>query len=498
MVKHIVIAENRVEILVADVRAALETLPDDSVDCVVTSPPYWGLRDYGVAGQIGMEPTLAEHLAAMVDVFRHVRRVLKPTGTVWLNYGDCYATTPNGRSAADTKAAGGDDRTFRDKPFSTVGGALKPKDLAMIPNRLAIALQEDGWWVRSEIIWAKPNPMPESVLDRPATSHEKIFLLTKAERYWWDAVGSRLPAAGSSERRWAENVEAQAGSPQAHGGTKTLKAVGGPRAARIAAGKQSEYTNRRISSLNENWLKAKAANPRDGAWPRGHTRNLRNYEPAPLEVWNIGTRPFKGAHFATFPPELVERAITAGCPTRVCQSCGAPWRIVSRSAFVPQQDVSQERGKRSADQTDASSRWAGSSRGSTDKQVVGLLPVCRCYDAQLAAMPEPRRPRKRAQRAAWPGRIDRCRQSPAAAPSAWPSARAIVLDPFGGAGTTGLVASRMGRNAILIELNESYAQMAAARIAEQWEGPHTKRKRNRQDNQGGLPLFSATQEEAGG
>lgn len=138
-----------VEILIGDVRARLRDLPDDHFDCVVTSPPYWGLRDYGVEGQLGMERTLGEHLEAMVEVFDEVRRVMKPEGTLWLNYGDCYATSPNGRSAADTKAAGTDDRTFRDKPFSTIGaiggdpgGLLKAKDLCMVPNRLAIALQQ--------------------------------------------------------------------------------------------------------------------------------------------------------------------------------------------------------------------------------------------------------------------------------------------------------------------------------------------------------------------
>lgn len=168
-----------VRILTGDVREMLATLPDESVHCVVTSPPYWGLRDYGVAGQLGLEPSLGEHIAVMVEVFRGVRRVMRKDGTLWLNYGDCYATTPNGRSAVATKAAGNDDRTFRDKPFSTIGpivtgaaarvgrsanlgnvgsdgvrrnvaagGYLKAKDLCMIPNRLAIALQDDGWWVR--------------------------------------------------------------------------------------------------------------------------------------------------------------------------------------------------------------------------------------------------------------------------------------------------------------------------------------------------------------
>jgi DNA modification methylase len=335
-----------VRFLQGDVRDVLATLPADSVDCVVTSPPYWGLRDYGVPGQLGLEPTLGEHLETMVGVMREVRRVMKPEATLWLNYGDCYATTPNGRSAADTKAAGNDDRTFRDKPFSTIQGVLKPKDLCMVPNRLAIALQEDGWWVRSEIIWAKPNPMPESIRDRPATAHEKIFLLTKAPRYFYDAEAVRMPAAETSEARWAQDIEGQAGSARANGGAKTngtMKAVGGP-------GKQRGHS-RRHQGFDERWDDM----PR--AEQQANGRSLRNYEPQPVELWDIATQPFSEAHFATFPPELAARCIKAGCPV-----------------------------------------------GGT------------------------------------------------------------VLDPFGGAGTTGLVADRLQRNAILIELNPEYIDIARRRI----------------------------------
>jgi len=334
-----------VRILVSDVMDGLATLADDSVDCVVTSPPYWGLRDYGVEGQLGLEPTLAEHIAAMVAVFEEVRRVLKPTGTLWLNYGDCYASTPNGRSAADTKAAGKDDRTFRDKPFSTVQGVLKAKDLCMIPNRLAIALQEAGWWVRSEIIWAKPNPMPESVTDRPAGSHEKIFLLTKSPRYAYDADAVRHGLAQSSVERFSQDIDAQTGSDRAHAGGKTngrMKAVGKPKSRGHA---------REHQGFKDSWDQM----TREEQQANG--RNLRNWEPAPVEVWPIATRPFKDAHFATFPPELAARCIKAGCP-----------------------------------------------------------------------------------------------------------ADGVVLDPFGGAGTTGLVADQLRRDAILIELNPEYAEMAARRI----------------------------------
>lgn len=294
-----------IKILQGDCIEVMRTMDAESVDCVVTSPPYWGLRDYGVKGQIGLEPTLGEHLEKMVEVFAEIWRVLKPTGTVWLNYGDCYAASPNGKKAADYKADGSDDRTFRDKPFSTVGaiydpshpkrtigdtgskhdikgweekpgrvvagGTLKPKDLCMMPNRLAIALQDWGWWVRSEIIWAKPNPMPESVTDRPATSHEKVFLLTKSAKYFYDAEAVKVPVKNPPE----ETAKCR--------GTKKTPPID---SAGIGHKDWSKYMTKDDEITH---------------------RNLRN-------VWHIGTKPFSGAHFATFPPQLVEICIKAGCP----------------------------------------------------------------------------------------------------------------------------------------------------------------------------------------
>ena len=316
-----------VRILTGDVREQLKTLADDSVDCVVTSPPYWGLRDYGVEGQLGMERTLGEHIAVMVEVFADVRRVLKPAGTLWLNYGDCYATHPNGKSAAAYKADGSDDRTFRDKPFSTVGpiyisdqrnkdrrgnrstlngapppdtpgriaagGYLKPKDLCMIPNRLAIALQDDGWWVRSEIIWSKPNPMPESVTDRPAGTHEKVWLLTKSQRYHFDAEAIMEECSPNTHARVSQDVANQVGSERANGGRKTngnMKAVvRSPKITEAGSGNRN----------NQSFV--------DAACLLTLKRNARN-------VWEIPTAAFSEAHFATFPPALVERCLLAGCP----------------------------------------------------------------------------------------------------------------------------------------------------------------------------------------
>lgn len=260
-------------VLVGDVRATLRRMPDASVDCVVTSPPYWGLRDYGVPGQIGLEPTLAEHLAVMVAVFREIRRVLKPHGTCWVNYGDCYATTPNGRPAEEVV---GDDRTFRDKPFSTIQGTLKSKDLCMVPNRLAIALQDDGWWVRSEIIWNKTNPKPESVFDRPAAVHEKIWLITKSESYFYDPEALKEPVTGTANPRR----------------------------------KDGEYKPAKGTTWGQN---------RAGTWKETYVPELRNGR----NVWTFQIEGTKDAHFATFPQELARRCIAAGCPKTVCGACGA-------------------------------------------------------------------------------------------------------------------------------------------------------------------------------
>lgn len=269
-----------IRILNGDVRQILPILPDESFDCCVTSPPYWGLRDYGVAGQIGLEPTMQEYLDTMVGVFREIRRVLKSDGTFWLNIGDSYAanrggTTPPAETMAGGKNGHGDEYSKRGRKDGynpsrdPKGHGLKHKDLCMIPNRLAILLQEDGWYVRSEIIWHKPNPMPESVRDRPTSAHEKVWLLTKNDKYFYDSYSISEPVSQSSIDRLSQNIELQEGSSRANGGAKingNMKAVG---------------------SLER--------------------RNCRN-------VWSITTKPFKGAHFATMPVELAERCIKAGCP----------------------------------------------------------------------------------------------------------------------------------------------------------------------------------------
>ncbi|WP_240932947.1 DNA-methyltransferase [Pelagibius litoralis] len=416
-----------VRILTGDCLEVLATLPAESVDCVVCSPPYWGLRDYGVDGQLGMEPTLGEHIEAMVEVFRQVRRVMKPQATLWLNYGDCYATSPNGRSAADTKATGNDDRTFRDKPFSTVGGVLKPKDLCMMPARLAIALQEDGWWLRSEIIWHKPNPMPESITDRPATAHEKVYLLAKRPRYFYDAVAVREPAKPDTAARYERGRSPDHKWADGGPGNQTIaKSFDHMKAARVSAERgqpprHSQYDTGH-SSLDD--------------FPRGEGRNLRN-------VWTIATQPFSEAHFATFPPYLIEPCIKAGTSERgVCPRCGAPWIRIAEKVFQPQVDAPNSAGRIDG-QTAPENRWSGSTRGTVNITTEGWKPSCGCRD--LVDGDEP---------------FVECAKE--VVPDPIP---ATVLDPFGGAGTTGLVADRLGRDAILIELNPDYAELARRRIA---------------------------------
>lgn len=257
---------DRLTIINADVLDGLRGLADESVQCCVTSPPYWGLRDYGAAGQIGLEPTPQEFVARMVEVFREVRRVLRKDGVCWVNLGDSYAGAAGGAQGKNGACA---DRSasvegVRVVLLTKITGGLKPKDLCGIPWRVALALQSDGWWLRQDIIWHKPNPMPESVTDRCTKAHEYVFMLTKSARYWWDA--------------------------------KAMKEVGDyPAGTRAAKGSESR---RAVNGVNARPAEYKVY---DG------TRNRRS-------VWTIPTQPTPDAHFATFPEELPRLCILASCP----------------------------------------------------------------------------------------------------------------------------------------------------------------------------------------
>lgn len=257
---------NKWNVIQGDALAVLASLPDESVDCCVTSPPYWGLRDYGHSGQMGLEETPEDYVKAMVDLFREVRRVLKPQGTLWLNLGDSYnnfrsqmgpGQAVRGREKLNGKPAEKSKRRGWD--------GLKEKDLIGIPWRVAFALQSDGWWLRQDIIWHKPNPMPESVTDRCTKAHEYVFLLSESERYHFNHEAIREDAVGKTHH----------------------DRTGG----RYAAPGQVAHTGSRLRETLQS----------DGK------RNKR-------DVWTIPTKPFKGAHFAVMPEALVEPCILAGCP----------------------------------------------------------------------------------------------------------------------------------------------------------------------------------------
>ena len=282
-----------VNILVGDVRDQLRTLADDSIHCCVTSPPYWGLRDYGVEGQIGLEASPAEFIATMVEVFEEVRRVLRPDGTCWINMGDSY----NGTNARSANVRDDGSMSFRSAQSGTRYPGLKPKDLCMMPHRLAIALQDAGWWVRQDIVWSKPNPMPESVTDRCTKSHEYIFLLSKSERYFIDPEGMKEPAVTNDMRR-------PYGSPGAN--------------ALDPRGKQGEGKMRsKAQSFKRDGSKREQTIPGQAYGTHRPDREESTYDTATRNrrsVWTMTAQPFKDAHFATFPPELPETCIKAGCP----------------------------------------------------------------------------------------------------------------------------------------------------------------------------------------
>lgn len=283
------------QVLTGDCIEMMRTLPDASVHCCVTSPPYFGLRDYGHERQIGLEDTPDAYVAKMVQVFREVWRVLRDDGTLWLNLGDSYAAN---RAYQVEQKKGGPKHGVA----QSVGGrgqraaeyGLKNKDLMGIPWRVAFALQADGWFLRQDIIWHKPNPMPESVTDRCTKAHEYIFLLSKSPRYYFDSEAIAEPLAASSEARLSQpGLAGQAGSDRVPGKTNgAMKAVG----PRFGGSKYGDDT----SELH----RTKSGNKWTGASGK---RNKRS-------VWTVTTKPFKGAHFATFPPDLIEPCILAGCP----------------------------------------------------------------------------------------------------------------------------------------------------------------------------------------
>ena len=381
-----------VQLYKADARSL--PIPDNSVDCVVTSPPYWGLRDYGTGdAQIGLEKSMEGYCSTMVQVFREVWRVLKPTGTVWLNLGDSYAGSGRGPSRWNPAQEMQSDQT--------PPKGLKPKDLCGIPWRVAFALQADGWYLRSDIIWSKPNPMPESVSDRPTKAHEYVFLLTKSPKYYYDADAIREPntwieSRPSGMQRNAEQYRNKVYGKQSTKYTDSTYGGGGT----SFSGHSGHYKS--DGSLIDN--------------PLG--RNKRS-------VWEITTQPYPEAHFATYPESLVSPCILAGTSEKgVCAECGNPWVRESIVTNVPERETRDNRigvipGR------DHASRMNSKAMVKVDREFTGWKPTCDC-DAE--AVP------------------------------------ATVLDPFIGSGTTAAVAQKLGRRGVGADISGDYLKLASKRI----------------------------------
>ena len=345
-----------ISFLQGDVFDNIKKLEDNSIDCVVTSPPYFGLRDYGVDGQFGLEKTYHDYLANTVKVFETFKPKLKDTATIWWNVGDSYSSKPTGNIGKSIKQKSNngshDNFTRLDKTSD-----ITEKNLMMIPNRVAIALQDAGWYIRSEIIWHKPNPMPESVKDRPTSCHEKIWLITKNKKYYYDADAVREPCQDETIRRMTLGNKGKVGKNKNSTGWKQLNHYWGSEQSVIDANKG---------------------------------RNRRN-------VWTITTKPFKGAHFATFPKDLIEPCIKAGCPEKVCVECGTPYLRNFKIITTPKRETRNNM-VNVIPGRDKPTRMNSKNMESLIKENLGFKKDCNCETDKFES--------------------------------------GVVLDPFGGSGTT--------------------------------------------------------------
>lgn len=373
-------------IIHGDALTELRKLESGIVQTCITSPPYWGLRDYGMDGQLGLEPTPEEYVASLVTIFAEVKRVLRDDGTLWLVLGDTYNSSPSNQQYKNVGGGIHGSECILGRLERNIPG-LKPKDLVGIPWRVAFALQADGWYLRSDIIWAKPNPMPESVTDRPTSAHEHIFLLAKSQRYYYDADAVREEHLEVSLKR------IEYGLKHTH-------------PADIGVG---------IPPVDTDRMGERFCNPAG--------RNKRN-------VWTVATQPYPEAHFAVFPPALIEPCVLAGSAGRACEVCGAPWERVVEREKSPQVDPS-EIDRYGTGEAGVHRKVGGQYQKWLDEnpsQTTGFQPTCTCDNEGTG--------------------------------------QSIVLDPFLGSGTTAEVALKHRREFIGIELNPEYVELAEKRLRE--------------------------------
>lgn len=399
----------RNKIYQGDVLEVLKTLPDESVQCVVTSPPYFQCRDYGVEGQVGLEKSPEEYVAKMVEIFNEVRRILRKDGVMWLNLGNSYATngiyieTYKEKHPEHKDLHVQNSQRYPDKQKGFRGGEykIKPKDLIGIPWLVAIALQREGWWLRSDCIWMKRNCMPSSVTDRPTTNHEYIFLLTKSQNYFYDHVAIQEPVKYLGRAYSKNNLDERKDAE------KDQYAVGGKA--------QDVYYKKLRDSIE--------AGEEVG-------KNKRT-------VWDVTTKGYSGAHFAVFPPDLIEPPILAGTSEKgACPKCGTPWKRIRKDVegnvidespielddYTPDAMLKQDMAGNPT-YVGFNKRWK---EGQLKPAKYDWVPGCSCGETTTVPC--------------------------------------IVMDIFGGSGTTAEVALKTGRDFVLIEINPEYIEIAEKRL----------------------------------
>lgn len=408
------------KILIGDVRETIKQIPSDSCHCIITSPPYFQLRRYGDdPREIGLEKTPAEFVANMVALFREVRRVLREDGTCWVNLGDSYFSPTKGSGGSNPEASpkqawkGSDNgQGFEPRRISAGDTGCKPKDLIGIPWMLAFALRSDGWYLRSEIIWEKPNCLPESVIDRPNRNHEYIFLLSKQKKYFYDCEAVKEPCSGTANSR-GNGINPKAKTPGRNGSFFQDRDPQHPEARKS---RQNESFSGAINGLLS-------------------MRNKRS-------VWSVPVAPFRDAHFATYPADLIKPCILAGTSEKgCCAACGTPYeRIVE----LGEPDIEHQlqcggdefggyNGKSQKDYENHKAQNASETKarilaGMRERKTVGWEKTCKCTTTGIVPC--------------------------------------TVFDPFAGSGTTGQVAGELGRNFIGCELYDKFLPMIKQRTAE--------------------------------
>jgi len=408
----------------------LKTLPDNSVHCCVTSPPYWGLRDYGVDGQLGLENTPNEFVDKMVQIFTEVKRVLRGDGTLWLNLGDSYGGSGKGHNIEESKNSKRPECEYISKPFRD--NYIKPKDLVGIPWMVALALRNSGWYLRQDIIWSKPNPMPESVKDRCTKSHEYIFLLSKSSKYFYDHEAIKTPIKDATVRRMIQDIEGQKGSDRVPGRTNgKMKAVLPKRNPRPSDNRKGNQGTGGIPiGLNGSSFK----NHKNFLKENGEL--LHTSKANKKSVWEITTKGYRDAHFATYPEKLIVDCIKAstseyGC----CSKCKTPYKRVVDRKLVPTAKASYN-SKVDARDLAADKLDQGSNRmkdGHKPGWVYESKTLDWAADCECNA------------------KVEEC----------------IVLDPFMGSGTTAVVSRKLNRNFIGFELNPEYIEIANKRLTKE-------------------------------